>query len=126
LTLTLTLTLTITITITITITLTLTGTKKPVKGYTIALARKGFGLNLMVLETVEKQGGDDNMGLLAFLQVSFKEFEGFAGDEVSLWIRVDPLGKGNMEGVVRGWNVTGAGKIGMREGGGGTVLKAWN
>mmetsp|Transcript_21497 Transcript_21497/g.40434 ORF Transcript_21497/g.40434 Transcript_21497/m.40434 type:complete len:851 (+) Transcript_21497:251-2803(+) len=102
------------------------GAKKPVKGYTIALARKRFGLNWMVLETVEKQGGDDNMGFLAFSQVSFKEFEGFAGDEVSLWIRVDPLGKGNMEGVVRSWNVTGAGKIGMREGGGGTVLKAWN
>ncbi|GMI12206.1 hypothetical protein TrLO_g9789 [Triparma laevis f. longispina] len=102
------------------------GAKKPVKGYTVCLARKRFGLNWMVLETVEKQGGDDNMGFLAFSQISFKEFEGFAGDEVSLWMRVEPLGKGNVEGVVRGWNVSGAGKIGMREGGGGSVLKAWN
>ena len=64
------------------------------------------------------------MKFLAYSELNFKEFAGLAGDEITLWLRVDPLGKGSMEGVVSRWKVKGSTRVSMKDGGGSGSV--WN
>jgi hypothetical protein len=103
------------------------GVKKPVNGFTLCLSRKRFGLGWQMVETGKSSG--DNFG-------TWKRFEwnlenSLAGDEIALWIRVEPLGRGEVGGICRDWKlelVGGGGNVGggrqFRDGGGQKTV--WN
>jgi hypothetical protein len=110
-----------------------TGIPKPVKSYTLLVCRKRFGLPWVAVVKIEskKKGGEREANELHTFKKSNLEFSSLAGDTISLWCRVEPVGKGNNKPCVRGWKVgdnaapagSGRGK-GFKEGGGGASV-AW-
>jgi len=101
------------------------GVKKPVTGYTLCLARKRFGLGWQKIGAGECVGGEG--------YGSWRDFEwdlagSLAGDELGLWVKVLPVGGGEVGGICRDWKVGGAGggegKVSLRDGGGGRAV--WN
>ena len=81
------------------------GVKKPVRGYTLLLCRKRFGLPWVTIEKAENILETDNHNTREiFMSKNYSfEVDSLAGDELSLWCRVEPLGKGEIIGSARNW-----------------------
>ena len=90
------------------------GGQKPVSGYTIAVCRRRFNLKWQVVHLMRegqlssKGGGGSVSGLFAWRTFDMY-LDCLAGDEFSLWCRVEPLGKGEVGGEVREWKLGGGG-----------------
>jgi hypothetical protein len=112
-----------------------TGIPKPVKSYTLLVCRKRFGLPWVATTKIEckKKGGEREANELQVFKRNSLEFSSLAGDTISLWCRVEPVGKGNNKPCVRGWKVgdnaaaegRGTRGKGFKEGGGGGASVAW-
>ncbi len=97
------------------------GVKKPVSGFSIAICRKRFNLKWQVVHLIREgslstKGGTTGAmpGLFAWKKFE-TDLDCLAGDEFSLWCRVEPLGKGEVGGELREWKL-GNGDHGLKDG----------
>jgi len=77
------------------------GVKKPTRGYQVALCRNRFGLGPKKIESITVEGPESKV----YKNFKFDGLDAFAGDEVSVWVSVLPLGKGDVVGVIRNWKM---------------------